>query len=701
MVTPVYTGLFKDLFVSINLNSGHDQDMKEALEEALSGRMTYAIFQYMEKEPQHAFDATVRAIVLCRGALLDASPMAGQAGRLDPDVLIQFGISYAMGKEVLLVSVFRRNSDVFQSSVAEGYTNYYASFKELVTSLRIRPLEWKRQYKHLENRQTEYKPRNIMSFSVFGATPDVRTAIRAFVGSTGWRAVFHRQIDSISKLQVLAREIGERSFCIFCLDQGDEETFVGLGLAIGMGVPFILVHREGSQIPETLRGYHATIQYEQFVELRQLLTDNYAGVFLNPAITRWKDSTFRRLSSWGDDLVKGAETEDDLGHAEKVFEAIIASTSKRIPEPYAGLGDALLARYYKYESDNLNLLHDVRKQYKRALEIDSDFIRCKSGIEVIDRQIEILELLRDGKYKSVSSLIGMIGEDLTSEQYAQIRNFLLEIIRELIENEDYKNALAILLAMQRHDKSEEIENLIQKVLELAPSLLREAYFEAQEYISQLESEERSLVSELEQLEDQVHSLEKQLEKATQDHVQANTEVAHLRSVTSKLLQRESQLRRTNKALRRETERLKSEIERLDRRVDETESRNESLRIESNTLRSELSGVHSQLEIIKQINDELKRDKLHVEKTSIVSELESQSRLNRAALVNFGTGWGIYIALKGEPYVLREDKRIAPKRGQILRSGDAVVHFGGLKTWTITSERDDFPWNQSPWREPLE
>jgi hypothetical protein len=586
--------LFEGLFVSINQYSGHEQDMRRTLTQALSGETQYSIFQDIQKEPAHTFYLTVRAILLSKGVLLDASPIPGESTILDPDILIQFGIAFGLGKEILLVAI--QEGSPAQASMTDGYLSSFPSYAALATNLDTKAIRWNQETRNRRaEREVKYEPRNIMSFSVFGATEDIRKAINSFVGSSGWRPRYSRQIDSSFKLQTLAKEIGERAFCLFCLNsKNDEETFVSIGLAIGMGVPFIIVLQRPSPLPETLKGYHAIIEYEQYIELERQLSA-YAQNFLRPEITRWSGSTFRHLSSWADDLVKGAK-EDDLNEAERLFNAIIASVDNPIAEPHEGLGDTALTRYYRFRPKDVSLLHIAKAQYERALEIDPEFVRCKNGIVVIERQVELLELLREGQYKSIPSLIHLIGEDLTSEQYAQMRIFFFDVIKQLVANKDYVNALALLSAMRVHDKSKEIDDLIQSVFELAPTASKEAFLDAQDYITKLEIKEKDLIQENENLKANILRMKQQLEVIRQ-----NSE---------------------------RLERLKAEME------------------------------------------------AKAESSVSLAELETQSRLGKAVLVDFGVGWALYVSLGGKPYIVRDMEQLEAGEGLLLNYGDYVIHSGG-------------------------
>ena len=380
------TSLPEDLFVSINTRSVHELDMRKALEKAL-GQLS--IYQDAKKEPDQIFNVTLRAIVLCKGVLLDASPtISGEASRLDPDILIQFGTSFALGKEVQMVLVSQIERKPLPSPLIEGYLTCYSSYGALAEHLKVRTAEWDKQSWNRAKRQVKRELQNLRHFSVFGSTSDdTREAIEEFARGTLWRPKFDRQADSRTELQSLVREIGGRAFCVFCMEQdmdedSEYEVFVALGLAIGLGVPFLVVQRRGYHIPETLKGYRAIVEYEQYAKLKQQLA-SYIQVFLNPGIVQWSESTFRYLSSWGDRLISSAQTEEDLDQAERLFEAltasITASKSNPVPEPYAGLGDALLARYYSFEPRNIDLLVRAKEKYEHALSLDPALIRCKNG----------------------------------------------------------------------------------------------------------------------------------------------------------------------------------------------------------------------------------------------------------------------------------------------------------------------------------
>lgn len=89
--------LEEKIFISLNDEycKGHGDDLRFCLTEAL-GSSSCAFFQDKNKVPDNLFSVTVEEILISSGILLDALPFEGQ---INPDILIQFGIAYALGKK--------------------------------------------------------------------------------------------------------------------------------------------------------------------------------------------------------------------------------------------------------------------------------------------------------------------------------------------------------------------------------------------------------------------------------------------------------------------------------------------------------------------------------------------------------------------------------------------------------------------------
>lgn len=482
------------IFISMNDRVRKNEDLRRALKKTLTGKVNLEVFQDASRDPEQIFDATIKAILLCDGALLDACV----AQPLSPDILIQFGICYALGKHVRLISV-SENKNLDSVSVLENHVINFHSYVELTETFEQAPLEWNEHIQEGRVRQqAQYQPKNSLSFSVFGAKDDVRSSIKQFAWSENWMPRFNRQIDSVLWLENLAREIGARSFCIFCIENLDDvEVLVGTGLAIGMGIPFLVVQNRSVPLPDTLHGYRAILDYDQCFELEQHLS-NYKEEFFTRKVTQWNGATFHRMIAWGDALLKKATKQTELFEAQRLFDAVIASVYQPIPEAYAGLADSYIVYYETFGKGVLQLLFVAKKIYEEGLRVDAENNRCKSGLKIVIEKIEKERLLHEEEGNSIQSLIRvLVGENLTPEQYDRKREFLFKVVKELMIAQEHLDALSLLSAMRVYDsESDELKKQIQEIFERAPNAIKEELYRAQEYIRILHDQLSSHRSQL-------------------------------------------------------------------------------------------------------------------------------------------------------------------------------------------------------------
>lgn len=96
-----------------------------------------------------------------------------------------------------------------------------------------------------------------------------------------------------------------------------------------------------------------------------------------------------RLHPDGSGSIQDLGTEESLRQAVHYYQSVINSANEPAPELYARLGDALLTRFYKYDSDNWELLREAHCAYREALEINPDYEPASSSIGVITRYLEL------------------------------------------------------------------------------------------------------------------------------------------------------------------------------------------------------------------------------------------------------------------------------------------------------------------------
>jgi peptide/nickel transport system permease protein len=82
-------------------------------------------------------------------------------------------------------------------------------------------------------------------------------------------------------------------------------------------------------------------------------------------------------------------SQEALSIREQSYRSMIRSADEPGPEIYTGLGDALLTRFFKSESENWELLREAQRAYRDALEISPGYEPAITSIGVIKRYLEL------------------------------------------------------------------------------------------------------------------------------------------------------------------------------------------------------------------------------------------------------------------------------------------------------------------------
>jgi len=313
---------------------------------------------------------------------------------------------------------------------------------------------------------------------------------------------------------------------------------------------------------------------------------------------------------------------NELERAETIINAVNSALGTTLAKSYAILGDIYREKNRKISPNDASFLLKAKEFYEQALRIQKDYKRCDDALTVIDRHIELIDLLTHHQYKSFPRLLTLIGEDLTSKNYLYIREYLITEVKNLIQDKEYVNAIALLAAMQAHDKSEEIQKLISQILDQASSSTPiEALQDSQKYAVELENEKIRLSEEAKTNEIRIEELSSQLD-------------------TVKLTDTKS----------------KEKILEIEKERDE--------------LKIKLESIYAQFLSVQQTKENL--EKL-VTDDMLKSKIEAARKLTgRGVVVNFGeTGWGVYKAMNGKPYVIRDDQTFWAYEGLVLIDGDKI------------------------------
>lgn len=646
-VKPV-TSPQQHLFVSINDFSGHEQDMRWAIKQALGTAVPYRIFQDQAKRFEQHYFVTIESLLLSAGAILDVSPSPQQGTTINPEILIQLGICFAMGKQFWLPCVVNPNLDQDQLfKWLKGYYSLYHSYGQLADNFKVEPSPTELQGQRRSERKAAYNHRKSRSFSVFGANTDTQRFMNSFVAHTDWKYLFNRRLDSKQILQSLVEEVGDRAFCIFNLGAAQEtelyiETHVALGISIGLGIPFLILQPHGYALPSILSGYDGVIKYQQFTELESKLR-KYAVDFLTPDIFTWSGSTYSQLVSRAEEQLELVEEEKDLDKVEEFLTAITTSTDNLPKSAYAALGDLYREKFYKFSDHEIELLKRAKNYYEEAPKL----ARCQDGAAVINKQIELIELLQEKKFRSIYQLIRLLGEEITSENYAALRNFLLREVGRLVQNEEHLHAINLLSTMQLHDKSAEINEMIEKILEERPNIYREAFQDAQNYIKEIEVQEATLTQELSELKT---TAETKILHLSQQVAQSEAEVAQLLEQITQIEEEKHTLSVRLESAKRQNQELATNLAQYETQLDSVRSEHEKLILTNEQLTTQGGVLRNQFEAERQFS-------------------------GRTVLVNFGLGWALYTTLGGEPSVERDGSLITPNEGFEIIDEDVVYHAG--------------------------
>lgn len=391
-------------------------------------------------------------------------------------------------------------------------------------------------------------------------------------------------------------------------------------MAIGMGRPFLIIKRKDLKLPLSLIGYNGILEYDSITQLRNDLKQ-YTQDFLSDKVLEWKGSTYFSILARLEIQINQYDA-NELERAENIINAVNSALGTTLAKSYALLGDVYREKNRKISPNDATLLLKAKEFYEQALRIQKDYKRCEDALTVIDRHIELIDLLTNHQYKSFPRLLTLIGENLTSENYSYIREYLISEVNKLIQNKEYVNAIALLAAMQVHDKSDEIQKLIDQILEHAPIAIPvEALQDSQKYVVELENEKTRLSDEAKINENRIEELSSQLD-------------------TAKLTDAKS----------------KEKILEIEKERDE--------------FKAKLESIYAQFLSVQQTKEKL--EKL-VTSDELKSKIEDARKLSgRGVVVNFGeTGWGVYKAMNGKPYVIRDEKAFWAYEGLVLIDGDKI------------------------------
>jgi hypothetical protein len=598
------------VFINTTDHEGHGADFRYALKIALD-TMPFGIFDDMQKTPENIFSATVWGILMSNAVLLD---QGSRSNGISFDSLIQYGICCALEKKCILVAI-KNYAPIIASGIRDPVVEGIIEFDcylDFATQFKLKFLEWFNRANSVRGVQPNRLA--VHSFAVIGVdrwkSPDLYEIVTDFCAEKGWKPRVYMDLGSLSKLENLAKAAGKRSFCMFCVNNdSSEEVFVGIGIAIGMGRPFLIIKPKSVKLPVSLNGYRGIIEYESYSQLRVYL-EAYTEIFLSDDVLKWEGASYNDLLSRIEKHIDRLNPKT-LNDFEDILLTINSVLDHLSAKPLALLGEIYREKNRKISPDDIQLLQKAKEYYEKALGIQKDYQLYQNAVSAIDKHIQLIELIKEKKYRSIPVLINLIGGDIKGEHYLQVREYLLSVVNKLVEEKDYVHAISLLAAMQIHDKSDQIQSLVKRVLDSAPQDIIKALQDSQEYVVELGKEKTRIMSQIQEKEKQLNKFVKELNSSKNQVV-------------------------------------------------ETKANLEQVQKQYNVLDAKIKDITTQLSVLNENKDKLE------------TEIESFGELGgRGVIVDFGDGWAIYRALHHVPYVIRDGERLPARKGLVLLSGDVV------------------------------
>jgi hypothetical protein len=442
---------------------GHNKDTVYALRSSKYSTK-FKIYQETPKTPDSILQSVLEGILTSDVVFLDATIDKQESYK---DRLIQFGIAFALEKQRYFFYIQDNSSreDKLRSDYVESFTveaSGYLHFTEI--------LNGKAEVLVSQSQPKPQKPtdKSYQSFSVIGTNeytnPDLIKAIKDFSTQKKWHASFYKPLSGINIHDELSRHVAIKPFSIFCINKfTDINTYIAIGLALGFGIPFLILIEKGEIIPPTLNGYAGVITYESNTELLADL-EKYTVIFSSPeSFKTWDGFTYFYLLSKTEKRLGEVNTASEIEEIENIILAVSKIGRAPIVLAHTLLGDIFRKKNQIIDPLNTAYLKQAITWYELALNNQDDNKRCIDGIEATRKLIRLIDLIKDKNYESIPELIYLIGNSINSQQYQYLKSFLLGEVKKLLEKKDYLFAIALLAAIQKYDNSEEVIKLWEDI----------------------------------------------------------------------------------------------------------------------------------------------------------------------------------------------------------------------------------------------
>ena len=272
-------------------------------------------------------------------------------------------------------------------------------------------------------------------------------------------------------------------------------------------------------MPKMLSDYAGVVTYTSNTDLAAKLT-HYTEIFFSSEKFRtWEGFTYFYLLSKIEKRLNETNSKSDIKEIEKVVLAIANVGREPIVLAYILLGDVYRRKAQILDPLNTKFLGRAIYWYKQAIRSQPNNQRCKDGINSTKKLIQLIDLIRHKNYDSIPELIYIIGNDINLEQYEYLRSFLLGEVKKLLKNNEFLLAIALLAAMQKHDKSEELSKLWAS---MNPKNFIESIQLYQENEIKMKAELRGALEKNKQIFDQLSNAYEEIDQANQFKTKLNS-----------------------------------------------------------------------------------------------------------------------------------------------------------------------------------
>jgi hypothetical protein len=251
-----------EFFVGHETSAEKIADLRAALAQGLAGQQRTPYTPDQDIRPGHRLCKIAGKIQTTAFCIFDLPESP------DRNVYLELGIAIALGRPFALT---RRADAVLPSLLASldvfGFTSYRRLGRELATGIRMQVGQFSQL---LPSETIPLRDTYVIADGAF-EQEDFREAIQTALHRSGYRPVYldENQAGPEMILTQVIRTIQSARFGIYRVDeQSSAETFLALGLAIGLARPWLLVSRQGVPVPLDVRGL-SHVTFHSFRDLAE------------------------------------------------------------------------------------------------------------------------------------------------------------------------------------------------------------------------------------------------------------------------------------------------------------------------------------------------------------------------------------------------------------------------------------------------